>query len=689
MVDKDFILGRVAVKDEAALLLGPEKGGKFKCYRAEAHTNGDATPSLTMSDRGYYKCHACGVKGDLFQMYMDVSGIPPARFAEVLIHFARKYGVDTTTKLSLAGSSKPSMKKRAKMSARKTKQVTFAPRSDIFSKKYARGVMEWLTEAYGITESTVRSFGVGWNPDSKRLFIPIPSKEIWEDADQKIFKELINVRKHDVMRYHVSWHKYDDGVPVKDSDGSPVIENKRPAEVMRRDGEWFLGGWKPVWDKRGGKVIGVKGHNSVYLYPMNILNKEGDVWLVGGELKAMLLVQNGINAMCFTCGEQSYAKDLCGLFTDRDVKIVYDIDEAGQLGAMNVGKAIVNAGGRVQIGLLPKEGMPYNGDITDYMRLNGWNIDCLNKIKWIPVEPDRQREEPKVTKSDIKYTKVGFKRITDGDLLGKYIEFPAIVSGRGTTPFAVPHAVNAKCPYGQANQMPRCSQCSLTKTAFESPGFPKMLRFGGEDVVDLTGLPKDMIEREVKRMIGIPPKCGYPKLKIQHATVEKVIVVPTVDVGADDNTEYRHQQVYLITDGKKLPKENEEHMISGKLMGDPKNNAFTVAALETKPIDGNVFSYKYSNQKHEALRESLWTDCEDAGSVIKRMVADLRDNILFKYGMDTLITVEILSFFMPFVFKIGNFKCHKVCPEILILGDTRVGKSTTARDLTLHYGAGR
>ena len=689
-MNKDYILDKIDVKAEASNILGPEKGGKFRCYRSEAHKNGDANPSLTMSERGYYKCHSCGVKGDLFQLYMDVNGVTPDRFAEVLLHFSRRYGISTDTKVSLKQRKAPSFKQRKKIGARQAKKTVFAPSKDIFSTKYARGVLDWLKDSYGITENTVRNFGLGWNTSSKRLFIPIPVQDVWEDRKTTTPSDLINVRKHDIMRYHVTWHKYEDGKPVRDESGDPLVEKTRPAEVRRHDGQWYLNGWKPEWDAgRGGKVVGVKGHNSVYLYPMNSFNKEGDIWLVGGELKALLLIQNGINAVCFTCGEQSYAKDMCGFFSGRSVRIVYDIDEAGKLGAMNVGKAIVNAGGDVKIGILPKDGLPSNGDITDYMRLNDWKIDCLNEIKWISVEKDRRETESEPEEKTIRYKQVGFSRTTDGDLLGKYIEFPAIVSGRGTTPFAVPHAANAKCPYGQNNQLPRCQKCSLPKSTFETIQYPKMLRFGGEQVVDLTGLPKAQIEREVKMRLGVPPKCGYPKLKIKYATVERVIVVPTVDIASDESTEYRHQQIYLITDGKTLPKENEEHQIKGKLIGDPRNNAFTLAALETEAIDGNVFSYEYKNVEHEALREALWTDCETSGEVIKRMVGDLRDNILYKYGVDTMITVEMLSWFMPFRFNVGNYKCHKVCPEVLILGDTRVGKSTTARDLAIHFGAGR
>mgnify|MGYP003149760704 CR=1 FL=1 len=106
-------------------------------------------------------------------------------------------------------------------------------------------------------------------------------------------------------------------------------------------------------------------------------------------------------------------------------------------------------------------------------------------------------------------------------------------------------------------------------------------------------------------------------------------------------------------------------------------------------MDGDVFSYKFSHEKHEELKRALWTDCDNNSEVIWRTVRDLKDHILFKYGQNTMIMVEWMSWFMPFQFRIGQYLCHKVCPEVMVLGPTRVGKSTMAKDLSVHFGAGR
>lgn len=682
-VNKKQLLKSINVQSEAIDLLGSAKKGKYHCFRKDAHKNNDASPSLTMNQDGFWACHTCGAKGDIFQLYMDVKGVPKERFAEVISHFASKYGVDMTTTIAVR-KNKGAIKKRKQMGSRQAKQIMQGTQRDLFNPKYGGAVLDWLKECYGISADTAREWGLGWSTQSSRLFFPIPVKNLW--AEEGVLAPLVNVRKHDLLRYHCNWKKYKDGKAVLDATGTHETSKRRPAEVERIRGEWVLSDWLPKWDGAGGKVFGVRGHNAVYLYPMSAFQAEGDIWLVGGENKMLMMRERGINSITFTSGEANYSKDLCELFHGRNVRIVYDIDEAGQRGSMIVGRAIADAGGNVKVGVIPSEGLPKDGDITDYMRKHGWDIACLSAIKWRDVEPEKVVEKLQAKK--ITYQPVSFSSLIDGEYLDKYIEVPAIVSGKGITPYAVPYSVAAKCKEGEANQQPKCSKCSLSSMGFMTPNYPESIKLSGERVVDMTGLPKSLMPKAVRESLGINPKCSAAQMKIKHATVDRIVIVPTVDKTQKDE-QYRHQQVYLITNGKSGPRENEGYILSGKLIGDPKNHAFTMAALKSRPVEGDVFSYKFSNEDHGKLREALWTDSYNAQDVMQRVIADLKDNVLFKYGMDTMLMVELLSWFMPFEFSIGAYHCHKVCPEVLVIGDTRVGKSTTATDLGSHLGAGR
>ena len=118
-VDKQQVLSTINIDAEVRSLLGNKQGQRFHCYRKEAHANGDKNASLSISPEGFYKCHSCGVKGDFFQLYMDVKGIAKERFGEVLLSFARNAGLDTTTTVTFAQKKSPKRTLIPKTSAKK------------------------------------------------------------------------------------------------------------------------------------------------------------------------------------------------------------------------------------------------------------------------------------------------------------------------------------------------------------------------------------------------------------------------------------------------------------------------------------------------------------------------------------------------------------------------------------------
>ena len=318
---KQELLGSIDAKREAADLLGHPKNGKYRCYNRKAHANGDATPSLTMDNNGHWRCHSCGEGGDIIQLYMEVNNMPSAQFNEAILALGRKHGISGETKVKFEGPNTETkkLKERKRMGKIDARKMVQFARNDMANKKYNKGVKEWLEGYYGITNDLITKYMIGWSSSHKRLFIPIPLNKLRED-DGELMNILINVRKHDIMRYHCSWQKGDE------------ISKQRPAEVFKSfEKGWQYGDWKPSW-KGTGKVMGVRGHNTAYIFPMEQMHTDSVIYLVAGELKALLMIRFGFNAVCFTGGENNYPRDLLFMFAGKNVRVLYDADDAGERG---------------------------------------------------------------------------------------------------------------------------------------------------------------------------------------------------------------------------------------------------------------------------------------------------------------------------------------------------------------------
>jgi len=49
---------------------------KVSCYRGDAHTRGDQNPSASVNlITGYYRCFACGIEGDVYNLLMIEEGV--------------------------------------------------------------------------------------------------------------------------------------------------------------------------------------------------------------------------------------------------------------------------------------------------------------------------------------------------------------------------------------------------------------------------------------------------------------------------------------------------------------------------------------------------------------------------------------------------------------------------------------
>ena len=662
---KQQILAVIDVEKEAVDILGSRSSnGNFKCYRKEAHNSNDANPSLSMNDKGLYICHACGVKGDIFQLIMDNKGMSRSSdFGVLLKGLAAKYRLQASTVKFEKKRETIQVIKGFKLLSDDQKQ-----RWLLSKRRISPAVYRKLFDNYGIHNKTAEEYHFGY--EGRRLWIPIPAKG-FKKLPMK--SDVVNIRKHDIMR-----------ACCKFVDKGGNLYEKEVKDT------------KPYWGERGGKTIGIRNHNVAYIYPMEPLTVNMEIWLVGGELKALLLNQLGVPAVCFTAGEGRYHKKLIKLFTNKIVRVIMDIDDAGERATFGDEKRhglcqvlADNGAKEVHGGRLPRiEGMPANGDITDYLRLNKWDPSSLTAIDWEEFTPKPlfeagfKEETPPVEEfPDFDSVKYGsFPDLLNPRNAGKIIKIPFVVAGRAETPYLLPSCVSATCEAGQMDARSICAVCPMSRNNFDMNA-----RLTEEERIDMVGLTPAKVRSRVSGKLGLP-KCQYPEINIETDSVERLIIIPTLDnKSSGDQFNYRQHAIYAL--GDEYLTENVSYEGIGRVLPEPKNSQYTWAMPKKRSLDNDIFNYKHKEDMAEKLRERFHHDTLE--EKVNALIATLRDNHLHKYGIDKLILYELLAFFMPFEFSLGKYKNYKVCPEVCILGEPRSGKSSTAKDLLSLFGAGR
>lgn len=642
----------------------------------------DKSPSLSVSkEHGGFACQTggCGEKGDIFKAWMKIRGVD---FGTALRQIAEWAGDPaafprrTLKEAEYKGGT-------VEIKDRKTLSQLASAQKTIMRNEQA---LNHLRDHYGITKESIVRFKLGFDTTSRRLWIPIYHRG-----------KLCGIRKHDILRAHCVWTVGER--PTKDlPDGGPdfrLTTDKPTSEEIEEEG------WKAYWGsdlcrsakkyggrsrRTGGKVIGVRGHNSLTLYPSATLgakkidldevrpSDDGWLCLTGGELKAIFLNQNSIPSVAFTAGEGKFTVEWLRKFTGMDIDVCMDADEAGVVAADKLSKEVAKYARQVRVVHLP------HGDANDYYRDKGWVFDDWWDLPRTVVKDSSKRES--VT--------IPFSGIREAENVGKEVQFRSIVAGSGDTPWFVPSRMKAVCKKGAAERIPACEKCKLASVGFEMETIVP-----AEDLIEIRSKgPKRQIKYLTEVIAGVPDRCPHPEIKTESTRIAEIGLVKDVDTVSDwtedDAGNWFVQKVYYVDKGE-IP-ENEPVQCFGKIIADPNDSRATMVLRRMEKVRRAYESGKVTAKTHAFLNSLPGADQNDAEDMANRLgwfAEEFEERICHIYEQRTLLLGSLLLWFMPLRFTLFGKPNEKINAEVLLVGDTRAGKTSSGRAMLRHFRAGR
>lgn len=687
---REALLKFVQFEDEFAELLPLGTPGKRRCWNHTKHKNGDSSHSLCYSqETGGWRCMSCGESGDLFTLYKQVKQLD---YIPTLTLLLEKYGqLSGLQNLQRLFTISPGDKIKF---YRPIVDKEVISRAIEASRSWSEDKKAFMLTRYGLTNETLIRFRLGCGKD-RRVWIPIlKDSEEWDDRGYPhgTFPSMVNIRKHDVFRSYAWW--YNDLNEAVDGTG-----NKPESLTLEAIAAQDYPGLHPGWP-HGGKVISIKGYGTTYVYPARVWLHEPFFYLVGGELKALLLLQLGLPACSFTTGEGSCAQQVLPWVVGKRVRIIMDPDDAGVAGADKVAAELAQNGALVEVAVWPERvtaSLPYKGDVTDLLRLSGWDVAALELLTWDTREPSvsimadaigLEELEDNTIPPESEILKVNFQDLQSTNLLQSWVRFSAVVSGRADVPSAIPRRVKIKCPIGAATTLRMCDTCRLPPR-----GFRLEIVIEPTKQLLLMDTHIEEIHSSILKVCGVPKNCPHPEIDIVASATEEVYFTPTMeerdDRGGDNegNGVWGRSHGYLIADKRVVIQENTAYSFVGQVLPHPKRQTFTLAVRRWEPLKDDILTFKFDQQRWMALDDALGPASVEHR--VEYLLDQVREYVTQIYGQDQMTLVEWLTFFMPFKFTLAQYTLERACPVVLVLGDTTVGKSTIAKRLMGLHGAGR
>lgn len=446
----------------------------------------------------------------------------------------------------------------------------------------------------------------------------------------------------------------------------------------------------PVWDRDGklvnvrryklgvatNKMLNIQGAGDATLYLPEALDEDVIV-LCEGELDALIARMYGFNACSTTAGAGTWPDEWTKHFKGKRVYIVYDVDDQGVQGAKKVAVRLAKAGAEVFIVKLPLA--QKGADVTDYFVAQGYGQLDFQRLldDTAPFESRAISGRAKRAKA----TPVNLEGTMDSALTDKPIEVTATIAGKVQPPYALPRRTTLTC--SQDWNKVRCNKCPMDmfhggQVEIDTPADDKLL-------LRLVDKSEAQQRQEILKEQQIPPTCPVVELDVEQTwAVEQLILTPNVDDSQADRNVTR--SVYNV--GPHATPVNTTVKLVGVNTSDPRDARMVLQTWQCEETRTSLDNFVVTPELLEELSVFHPREGQHPSEKLIEIAEDLGANVTKIYGRPELHIAYDLVWHSLLDFRFRRTQLGKGWLELLVVGDTRTGKSEAASRLTKHYSSG-
>lgn len=430
----------------------------------------------------------------------------------------------------------------------------------------------------------------------------------------------------------------------------------------------------------GDKMIGITGHNTTNLFPRSVLAAHTEVVLAEGEMDALIGNQFGFPTVTATGGAKRMPEEIAALFAGKTVFICYDADDTGKAGSIKAAMAISKYAEAVYIIRLPLQGKE---DLTDYFVKHGHAPKELEALisEAKAGEPFTEREYTSRVTAEAK--EVSLENSMSAEHGTDPLAVTVSVAGKVQPSYLLPRKVTFTCDQDWGT---RCGKCDMhliqngQVTKEIARDNPLLL-----ELIDVSRVKSD--QTLAKEVAGAPPTC--PRLQVdedERWNVEELVVMPSVEDRTQDTITPITRRVYNV--GEYATPINTVSRVVGSNTTDPRTRRAVFQSWECEQTKTNLDRFEMT----AALKKRLMIFQPRKGQTpvekMRHIAEDLEANVTRIYGRPELHMAYDLVWHSVMDFKFRGVVLGKGWLEMIVIGDTRTGKSEAALRLCDHYEAG-
>lgn len=431
--------------------------------------------------------------------------------------------------------------------------------------------------------------------------------------------------------------------------------------------------------RKGGdpKVISMGGSAAGHIIPFDQWAATPiSRWTVvcAGEKDMAIARTHGFNAITITGGEN--ALPILGKeFTGRNVAIAYDNDQAGIMGAMRLAKHLLKYTTQVRILYGLHDVCVEKGeDVHDYFMKYGKTAadfkDLILKARNVTFLELGEVDAPPM---------VNLREASQHNMLNRILKANVQVVATMEDTFSLESAYTlTKYTTTGRKDADSMNEGEMRSWQLNDKNVGEILR-----LID-GNLTEPQIIANQRYLAGVPVKeGGISKKVIKKAVIFKCSVIDMFESTANQVTPMEYGAYSIDT---KL-ESGRKYEVTFKLVPHPfKGQKLIMIILDAKDANDSVNCFQLNMESLTNL--SMFTSLQ--GTVEERITALTQKvkGLLGYNGNDKLIQTIDLAYHTPLYFNMGTFRNIRAYLDIMVVGESRVGKSSTAETLRNTYALG-
>jgi hypothetical protein len=485
---------------------------------------------------------------------------------------------------------------------------------------------------------------------------------LWANEDAMEGLMLARGLEEDTIRqFELGWdndrHCY--SIPVRDVDGQLVNVRRytlNPAPGRRK-----------MWS--------VNGMGTPTLYPLSVFDSNPQsVVICEGEFDALISIQNGHPAVTRTGSAGTWKAAWGEFFAGRQVYICHDMDTAGQAANRKVARALERAARDVRVIQLPYKVKPKHGkDLTDY-----WLEHDANDFAELLREASRDVHAEAAEEVEPGTTAVidSF----DAKNVGRPLKLTVTIKGRREPGYSVVREAALTCTRDAGD---KCTVCPLYPAHGED-----LLIIQPNDPTVLALLESNAGQvGDILRSAYGTPKCSKLTIEpLDYQGVEILFARPSVDHANGKSEDYKNIKITSV--GRHDTSPNSTVQVVGALYPEPRKQLNEFQAWNVERLQTSIDKFEMTPGVARLLGKFQPRQGERPLKKLGRISRELASHVTKIYGRPELHAALDLVWHSALGFSFDGNRVDRGWLELLVVGDTRTGKSEAATRLAAHYSAG-